>query len=98
MTALCCYPRGQRVLLRGVAAHPYSRCLVMLARVVGCGLDVLQALRRRGRVSSLLAAAIVLAVVLWPELLIEVVRLRVEPILDAVLESVRDAASRTQER
>jgi hypothetical protein len=72
--------------------------MTLLARMLGFGLDVLQALPRRGRFSAVLAAALLLSFGLWPELLLEIARLRVEPILEAVTESVQDVGSRGQGR
>jgi hypothetical protein len=70
--------------------------MTLLARVLGFGLDVLEAMPRRGRVSLPLAVGILLVLGLWPELLLEMARLRVEPVLDAVAEAVQDAATRAQ--
>jgi hypothetical protein len=75
---------GQRPVPRRVAAGAYSRFMTLLARMLGFGLDVLQALPRRGRFSAALAVALSLSIWLWPELLIEIALLRAEPILEAV--------------
>jgi NADH:ubiquinone oxidoreductase subunit 4 (subunit M) len=66
--------------------------------MLGFGLDVLEALPRRGRFSAVLAVVLLLSFGLWPELLLEIARLRVEPILEAVTESVQDVGSRAQGR
>lgn len=44
------------------------------------------------------AVALLLSFGLWPELLLEIARLRVESILEAVTESVQDVGSRAQGR
>ncbi len=72
--------------------------MTLLARMLGFNLDVLQALPRRGRLSTVLAVALLLSFGLWPELLLEIARLRVEPILEAVTESVQAVGSRAQGR
>ena len=72
--------------------------MTLLARMLGFGLDVLEAVPRRGRSSAVLAVALLLSFGLWPELLLEIARLRVEPILEAVTESVQDVGSRGQGR
>ena len=72
--------------------------MTLLARMLGFSLDVLQALPRRGRLSTVLAVALLLSFGLWPELLLEIARLRVEPILEAVTESVQAVGSRAQGR
>ena len=70
----------------------------LLARMLGFGLDVLEALPRRGRFSAVLAVALFLSLGLWPELLPEIARVRVEPILEAVTESVQDGGTRAHVR
>jgi hypothetical protein len=72
--------------------------MTLLARMLGFGLDVLEAVPRRGRSSAVLAVALLLSFGLWPELLPEIARLRVEPILEAVTESVQAVGSRAQGR
>lgn len=62
--------------------------MTLLARVLGFGLDLVQALPRRGRVSVIFSLGMLLIFARWPELLLEVVRLRVEPIMDSVVESL----------
>ena len=62
--------------------------MTLLARGLGFGLDLVQALPRRGRVSAIFSIAMLLIFARWPELLFEVARLRVEPILDSVVESL----------
>lgn len=62
--------------------------MTLLARVLGFGLDLFQALPRRGRVSAIFSIGMLLIFARWPELLLEVVRLRVEPIMDSVVESL----------
>jgi hypothetical protein len=66
-----------------------------LARVLGLGLDLVQALPRRGRVSAIFSIATLLIFARWPELLLEVARLRVEPIRDFVVESLEGLGSHT---
>jgi hypothetical protein len=79
-----------------VAAGPYRHRMTLLARMLGFGLDAIQASPRRGRTGAVLAVAMLLTFSLWPELPLEVARLRVEPILEAITESVQDVGSRTQ--
>lgn len=67
--------------------------MTLLARVLGFGLDLVQDLPRRGRVSAIFSIVMLLIFVQWPELLLEVARLRVEPILDSVVESVEGLGS-----
>jgi hypothetical protein len=62
--------------------------MTQLARVLGLGLDLAQALPRRGRVSAIFSIATLLIFARGPELLLEVARLRVEPIRDFVVESL----------
>jgi hypothetical protein len=70
--------------------------MTLLARMLGFGLDVVQALPRHGRAGAVLAVVLVVTFSLWPELLLEVGRLRSAPILEAVMQSVQDVASRAQ--
>lgn len=72
--------------------------MTLLARALGFSLDVVQVLPCRGRVRSILAVAILLIIALWPELPVEVARLRLEPILEALTQSVQDVGARTQGR
>lgn len=67
--------------------------MTLLARVLGFGLDLVQALPRRGRLGAIFSIAMLLIFARWPELLFGVARLRVEPILDSVVESLEGLGS-----
>jgi len=72
--------------------------MTLLARMLGFGLPVVQALPRRARVGLPLGLVLLLTFGLWPELLMEVARLRVERLLEVVMESVQDVATGPQGR